>query len=103
MGQLPFGEINLIENIEDAKKYNNKSKKNLAYVTQTTLSVDDTKEIINVLKNKFPNIVEPNKEDSLSLRLYTIFTDIEELINTYSTTIISIEEIFYGVNVKFRI
>tara|TARA_B100001123_G_scaffold206539_1_gene234048 strand:- start:21 stop:965 length:945 start_codon:yes stop_codon:yes gene_type:complete len=63
MGQLPFGEINLIENIEDAKKYNNKSKKNLAYVTQTTLSVDDTKEIINVLKNKFPNIVEPNKED----------------------------------------
>ena len=45
-------------------------------------------------------IIEPNKKDSLSLRLYTIFTDIEELINTYSPTIISIEEIFYGVNVK---
>ena len=63
MGQLPVGEIDLIENAEDANKYENKHKKSLAFVTQTTLSVDDTKEIIDVLKNKYPNIVEPNKED----------------------------------------
>ena len=63
MGQLPFGEIDLIENAEDAKKYENSKKKSLAFVTQTTLSVDDTKEIIDVLKSKYPSIVEPNKED----------------------------------------
>ena len=63
MGQLPTGEIDLIENIEDAKKYENKSKKKLAFITQTTLSVDDTKGIINILKNKFPNIREPKNED----------------------------------------
>ena len=63
MGQLPAGEIDLIENIEDAKKYENKSKKKLAFITQTTLSVDDTKGIINILKNKFPNIREPKNED----------------------------------------
>ncbi len=63
MGQLPTVEIDLIENIEDAKKYENKSKKKLAFITQTTLSVDDTKGIINILKNKFPNIREPKNED----------------------------------------
>ncbi len=62
MGQLPKGEIDLIENIEDVKNYKNKKDK-LAFVTQTTLSVDDTKEIISALKNKFPEIREPKKED----------------------------------------
>ena len=62
MGQLPKGEIDLIENVEDVKNYNNKKEK-LAFVTQTTLSVDDTKEIISALKNKFPKIREPKKED----------------------------------------
>jgi len=62
MGQLPKGEIDLIENVEDVKNYNGKKEK-LAFVTQTTLSVDDTKEIIFALKNKFPNIREPKKED----------------------------------------
>jgi 4-hydroxy-3-methylbut-2-enyl diphosphate reductase len=62
MGQLPKGEIDLIENVEDVKNYNNKKEK-LAFVTQTTLSVDDTKEIISALKNKFPKIIEPKKED----------------------------------------
>ena len=62
MGQLPKGEIDLIENINDVKNYNNKKEK-LAFVTQTTLSVDDTKEIISALKNKFPEIREPKKED----------------------------------------
>ena len=62
MGQLPFGEIDLIETTNDAKKYTN-SKKDIAYVTQTTLSVDDTKNIIQILKKNFPNIKDPIKED----------------------------------------
>ena len=63
MGQLPKGSIDLIENINDAKNYKLKNKNKLAYITQTTLSVDDTKEIINILKTKFPDIHEPKKED----------------------------------------
>ena len=63
MGQLENGGIDLIENIEDARKYQNKSNKELAYVTQTTLSVDDTKDIIAELKRKFPEIKEPKKDD----------------------------------------
>jgi len=63
MGQIPEGEIDLIENVYDANNYENKSKKKLAFVTQTTLSVDDTKEIISALKKKFPEIKEPKKED----------------------------------------
>ena len=62
IGQLPIGSIDLIESINDVEKYEN-SKKNIAYVTQTTLSVDDTKDIIDKLKIKFPNIKEPKKED----------------------------------------
>ena len=62
MGQLPPGEIDLIETTNDAKKYIN-SKKDIAYVTQTTLSVDDTKNIIKILKKNFPNIKDPIKED----------------------------------------
>ena len=62
MGQLPLGEIDLIETTNDAKKYIN-SKKDIAYVTQTTLSVDDTKNIIKILKKNFPNIKDPIKED----------------------------------------
>ena len=56
------GSIDLIESIEDVEKYKN-PKKNIAYVTQTTLSVDDTKDIIDKLKTKFPQIKEPKKED----------------------------------------
>jgi len=63
MGQLPGDCIDLIENVGDAEKYSKKSGSKLAYITQTTLSVDDTREIINVLKNKFPEINEPKKED----------------------------------------
>jgi len=63
MGQIPEGEIDLIENIDDVNSYQNKSQKKLAFVTQTTLSVDDTKEIVLALKNKFPEIREPKKED----------------------------------------
>ena len=61
MGQLPDGTIKLIETIDEVKNLN--CKKPVAYVTQTTLSVDDTKEIIDALKLKFPNIRGPIKED----------------------------------------
>jgi 4-hydroxy-3-methylbut-2-enyl diphosphate reductase len=63
MGQLPNGSIDLVQNEDDAKKYKLKNTKNLAFVTQTTLSVDDTRDIIKILKEKFPNIKEPMKED----------------------------------------
>ena len=61
MGQLPDGTIKLIETIDEIENLN--CKKPVAYVTQTTLSVDDTKEIIDALKLKFPNIKGPIKED----------------------------------------
>ena len=63
MGQLPPGSIDLIQNEEEAKSYNFKDHKKVAFVTQTTLSVDDTKDMIMILKERFPNIKEPLKED----------------------------------------
>ena len=63
MGQLPKGSIDLIQNEDEAKSFKFEKNKNLAFVTQTTLSVDDTKEIIQILKKRFPKIREPQKED----------------------------------------
>lgn len=63
MGQLPNGSIDLIQNEEEAKDYINKQNKKIAFVTQTTLSIDDTKEMIKILKDRFPDIREPYKED----------------------------------------
>jgi 4-hydroxy-3-methylbut-2-enyl diphosphate reductase len=64
MGQLPKGSIKLVETVNDASLLNNKNfSKPLAYITQTTLSVDDTAEIISKLKERFPNIKQPIKED----------------------------------------
>jgi len=63
MGQLPIGSIDLIQNEDEANNYDTKNFEKIAYVTQTTLSVDDTKEIISILKEKFSNIREPAKED----------------------------------------
>ena len=63
LGQLSEGEILLIENTEQAENLQVPDENNLAFVTQTTLSVDDTKEIIAILKRRFPNIVAPFKED----------------------------------------
>ena len=64
MGQLPEGSIRLIETEDDAKKLKtDEFNKPIAYVTQTTLSVDDTKNIIEILKKKFPNIKSSIKED----------------------------------------
>ena len=63
MGQLPKDSIDLIETVEDVNNYVRKNNKKIAYITQTTLSVDDTKNIIEALKNKFSEIKEPIKED----------------------------------------
>ena len=63
MGQVASGKIDLIETIDDAKNYQRGKNDKLAYITQTTLSVDDTKDIINVLKERFPDIHEPKKDD----------------------------------------
>jgi 4-hydroxy-3-methylbut-2-enyl diphosphate reductase len=62
MGQLPNGEVTLIETVEDIDNIQVDDKK-IAYITQTTLSVDDTKDIIEALKVKFPKIKEPIKSD----------------------------------------
>ena len=63
MGQLPVGAIDLIQNENEAKNYKNNRDKKIAFVTQTTLSVDDTQEMIKILKKRFPDIREPSKED----------------------------------------
>ena len=63
MGQLPEGSIDLIQSEKDVEDYNLKPGEKIAYVTQTTLSVDDTKTIIKALKDKYPNLKEPFKED----------------------------------------
>ena len=63
MGQLPKGSIDLVQNETEAMEYKTNNKEKLAYITQTTLSVDDTKEIIKILKDRYTNIKEPAKED----------------------------------------
>ena len=63
MGQLPQGAVTLIETVEDARAYQPKDPANLAFLTQTTLSVDDTAEIVGALQARFPGIAVPHKED----------------------------------------
>ncbi|MDA7697879.1 4-hydroxy-3-methylbut-2-enyl diphosphate reductase [Candidatus Pelagibacter sp.] len=63
MGQLPEDSIDLIQDEYDVELYELDNNEKIAYVTQTTLSVDDTKNIIKALKKKFPQIKEPFKED----------------------------------------
>ena len=63
MGQLPAGAISLIETEDDAWKFATRDPERLAYITQTTLSVDDTKDIISILEKRFPKIHGPHKED----------------------------------------
>ena len=63
MGQLPGGTVTLIETEHDARAFTPKSGRTLAYITQTTLSVDDTAGIVGILKERFPDIVAPHKED----------------------------------------
>lgn len=63
MGQLPAGAITLVETIEDVAALNPANPEALAYVTQTTLSVDDTAGIVAALQARFPAMVAPHKED----------------------------------------
>ncbi len=63
MGQLPAGTVTLIETAEDAQKIIPRDVSQLAYATQTTLSVDDTAETVSILRERFPSIVGPHKED----------------------------------------
>ncbi|WP_292051319.1 MULTISPECIES: 4-hydroxy-3-methylbut-2-enyl diphosphate reductase [unclassified Brevundimonas] len=63
MGQLPQGAISLVETVEDAEAFERPGDVPLAYATQTTLSVDDTSEILAVLKRRFPELPDPHKED----------------------------------------
>ena len=63
MGQLPEGAISLIETVADAMAFAPRNPENLAFVTQTTLSVDDTREIVDALRQRFPTVSGPHKED----------------------------------------
>jgi 4-hydroxy-3-methylbut-2-en-1-yl diphosphate reductase len=63
LGQLPDGAITLVQTVDEAEAVQPKDPANLAYVTQTTLSLDDTAEIVVTLKRRFPNIIAPHKED----------------------------------------
>ena len=63
MGQLPAGAITLVETAADAEAFQRPGDAPLAYATQTTLSVDDTSEILAVLKRRFPELPDPHKED----------------------------------------
>jgi 4-hydroxy-3-methylbut-2-enyl diphosphate reductase len=63
MGQLPEGTVTLIESLDDARAWTPRDAGNVAFLTQTTLSVDDTAEMVNLLKERFPGIAAPHKED----------------------------------------
>lgn len=63
MGQLPDGEVILVETVEDVASLQPRDPERLAFITQTTLSVDDTADIVAALQTRFPAIVGPHKED----------------------------------------
>jgi 4-hydroxy-3-methylbut-2-enyl diphosphate reductase len=63
MGQLPEGAVVLVETVADALAYQPRDPANVAFVTQTTLSVDDTAEIVETLRRRFPEMAAPHKED----------------------------------------
>ncbi len=63
MGQLPQGEVVLVETVDDVATLEVRDPERLAYVTQTTLSVDDTSDVVAALQARFPAIVGPHKED----------------------------------------
>jgi len=63
MGQLPDGSISLVETVKDAEVFEPRTENTLVFITQTTLSVDDTAEIVAALRHRFPEIEAPRKED----------------------------------------
>ena len=86
MGQLPAGSITLVESPQDAEVVEVPDPENLAYITQTTLSVDDTSEIIDALRRRFPRIHGPKQEDicyattNRQLAVKAIAKDIDALL-----------------------
>ncbi len=63
IGQLPQGAITLLETLDDVETFSPRNSDNLAFVTQTTLSLDDTAEMVAALRRRFPKIVGPHRED----------------------------------------
>ncbi len=63
MGQLPRGAVRLVESSEQARRFVARNPDRLGYITQTTLSVDETEEIVEILRARFPELVGPRKED----------------------------------------
>jgi 4-hydroxy-3-methylbut-2-enyl diphosphate reductase len=63
MGQLPAGAVKLIQTVEEARSFTPRDPGNLAFVTQTTLSLEDTAEMVEALRQRFPEIAAPHKED----------------------------------------
>ena len=63
LGQLPAGAAALVETVSDARRFEPRDPRRLAYITQTTLSVDDTAAIVDVLRERFADIIGPRKED----------------------------------------
>ncbi len=63
LGQLPPGSITLVETLEDIANLKPEDESNLAFVTQTTLSIDDTKDMVEALRARFPQVIGPHKED----------------------------------------
>ncbi len=63
LGQLPGGVVKLVESAGQARAFEANDPKKLAYITQTTLSIDDTQEIVDILRERFPAIIGPHKED----------------------------------------
>jgi len=63
MGQLPPGAVTLIQTVEEAEAFTPRDAGNLAFVTQTTLSLEDTAEMVDALRRRFPEIAAPHKED----------------------------------------
>ena len=81
MGQLPNGEVLLVENVADVGIIKPRNEKKLAFITQTTLSVDDTLEIANALVRRFPSIVAPTK------RIYVMLQQIGRMQSKISPVI----------------
>ncbi|MBM3570328.1 MAG: 4-hydroxy-3-methylbut-2-enyl diphosphate reductase [Alphaproteobacteria bacterium] len=63
MGQLPAGAVGLVQTVDDAERFRPRDPARLAYITQTTLSVDDTAAIVAVLERRFPKLDGPRRED----------------------------------------
>ena len=63
MGQLPDGAVSLVESVEDVERLTFSPDESIAWATQTTLSVDDTREIVAALQTRYPRIVGPHKDD----------------------------------------